>query len=74
MDYRSALALLAVGVLLLRFFIKHFFSVRRHSGLPFPPGPTPRPIIGNLHDLPTRHPWLTYTDWGLRYGECPNRG
>ncbi|KAJ7837671.1 cytochrome P450 [Mycena olivaceomarginata] len=69
MDYRSALALLAVGVLLLRFFIKHFFSVRRHSGLPFPPGPTPRPIIGNLHDLPTRHPWLTYTDWGLRYGD-----
>ncbi|KAF7362823.1 O-methylsterigmatocystin oxidoreductase [Mycena venus] len=69
MDYRITLVLFAVCVLLLRFFAKHFFSVRRHPGLPFPPGPTPRPIVGNLPDLPTRHPWLTYTDWGLRYGD-----
>ncbi|KAJ7250828.1 cytochrome P450, partial [Mycena haematopus] len=33
-----------------------------------PPGPSPHPLIGNVRDLPTKLPWLTYTEWGLQYG------
>ncbi|KAJ6585088.1 cytochrome P450 [Mycena capillaripes] len=39
------------------------------SQLPFPPGPRPRFITGNLHDIPTDRAWLTYTEWGKQYGE-----
>ncbi|KAJ7928088.1 cytochrome P450 [Mycena leptocephala] len=39
------------------------------SQLPFPPGPKPRFITGNLRDIPTELPWLTYTEWGKQYGE-----
>ncbi|KAJ7505167.1 cytochrome P450 [Mycena galericulata] len=42
---------------------------RENSQLPFPPGPKPRLLTGNLYDIPTRFPWLTYTKWGKRYGE-----
>jgi hypothetical protein len=38
------------------------------SQLPFPPGPKPRFITGNLRDIPTELPWLTYTEWGKQYG------
>jgi hypothetical protein len=38
------------------------------SQLPFPPGPKPRFITGNLQDIPTDLPWLTYTEWGKQYG------
>ncbi|KAJ7505253.1 cytochrome P450 [Mycena galericulata] len=38
-------------------------------GLPFPPGPKPRFLSGNLHDIPTKLPWLTYTEWKQRYGD-----
>ncbi|KAF7346399.1 O-methylsterigmatocystin oxidoreductase [Mycena sanguinolenta] len=66
MNYNS-LALLALAIILLRFFQKFLGSwLRRH--LPFPPGPSPYPLIGNLCDLPTKLPWLTYTEWGVQYG------
>ncbi|KAJ7147104.1 cytochrome P450 [Mycena crocata] len=39
------------------------------SRLPFPPGPEPGFLTGNLRDIPTELPWLTYTEWGKRYGE-----
>ncbi|KAJ7928115.1 cytochrome P450 [Mycena leptocephala] len=65
MDYRSSLALFALVILLLKFFSKKIWQ--RSSDLPFPPGPSPRPVIGN--ELPTKLPWLTYTEWGLQYGD-----
>ncbi|KAF8158927.1 hypothetical protein K438DRAFT_1450456, partial [Mycena galopus ATCC 62051] len=36
---------------------------------PLPPGPKPMFIMGNLHDIPKEVPWITYTEWGKRYGE-----
>ena len=38
------------------------------SGSPYPPGPRPYPIIGNLCDIPTVQPWVTYTEWQKEYG------
>ncbi|KAF7346390.1 O-methylsterigmatocystin oxidoreductase [Mycena sanguinolenta] len=66
MNY-SSLALLALAIGLLIFFQK-FLSSRQHQHLSFPPGPLAFPLIGNLRDLPTKLPWLTYADWGAQYG------
>lgn len=38
-------------------------------GFPYPPGPRPHAIIGNLRDFPTTQPWVTYTQWKKEYGE-----
>ncbi|KAH9837060.1 cytochrome P450 [Rhodofomes roseus] len=42
--------------------------VRRRRQPPLPPGPTPRWWSGNLHQLPSSHPWKTYAEWGHLYG------
>ncbi|KAJ7811371.1 cytochrome P450 [Mycena leptocephala] len=65
MDYRSSLALCALIIVLFKFFSKRLWQ--RSSDLPFPPGPSPRPVIGNARELPTKLPWLTYKEWGLQY-------
>ncbi|KAH7910245.1 cytochrome P450 [Hygrophoropsis aurantiaca] len=39
------------------------------SELPFPPGPPQLPLLGNLLDINTAEPWITYTSWREKYGE-----
>ncbi|KAI0291060.1 cytochrome P450 [Multifurca ochricompacta] len=42
---------------------------RRTTGLvPYPPGPPPLPVIGNLFDIPKEFSWLTYTELSKKYG------
>ncbi|KAF7323866.1 O-methylsterigmatocystin oxidoreductase [Mycena kentingensis (nom. inval.)] len=38
-------------------------------GLPYPPGPKPKFLIGNMLDIPQTLPWLTYADWAKQYGD-----
>ncbi|KAG6879997.1 hypothetical protein C0992_008204 [Termitomyces sp. T32_za158] len=40
---------------------------RGHGTLP--PGPKGYPLIGNLLDMPTRQEWVTFGEWGERYGK-----
>lgn len=46
----AALATVALGVLVL-YVIKALFTRKRPAG-PLPPGPRPKPILGNISDLP----------------------
>jgi hypothetical protein len=46
-----------------------FRDYRRRRGLPYPPGPPSRPIIGNLLDIPKDEPWTVYTDLSKKYGK-----
>ena len=38
------------------------------SNLPFPPGPKPKFLTGNLDVVPKSYPWLAYTALGKEYG------
>jgi hypothetical protein len=47
-----------------------FRDRKKRGGLPYPPGPPSRPIIGNLLDIPADTPWNVYADMSKKYGRC----
>jgi hypothetical protein len=50
------------------YLLNAFRDHRRRRGLPYPPGPPPWPIIGNLFDVPKKAPWIGYADMSKKYG------
>ncbi|TFY62807.1 hypothetical protein EVG20_g6561 [Dentipellis fragilis] len=42
---------------------------RRTNRLPFAPGPPTRLLLGNILHIPTRDPWLKFTEWRKQYGD-----
>ncbi len=55
----------AVSFLLLRAYVK---SKQYPRHLPLPPGPKPKPILGNALDIPLSKQWLTFQRWAAEYG------
>jgi len=43
--------------------------VRRSPSPPFPPGPRPDPLIGNILQMGSRDLKLLFKQWGKEYGE-----
>jgi hypothetical protein len=56
------------AVLLFIATIRAIRDHRRRGGLPYPPGPRPFPIIGNLLDIPKEFSWLAYTQFSKKHG------
>ena len=42
---------------------------RRRKGLPYPPGPRPLPLIGNLFDIPKQFSWITFAEHSKKHGK-----
>lgn len=57
------LCLACVGVYLLKQVLN------KKNPAPYPPGPSGWPLIGNVLDMPHIKPWLTFTEWGKKYGD-----
>jgi hypothetical protein len=66
MDVSSTSNLVALGVVALLAWDR----LRTKNPLPLAPGPKPKPLIGNLLDIPapTEKAWLTYREWAQQYG------
>jgi hypothetical protein len=45
---------------------------QKRRRLPYPPGPRPLPIIGNLLDIPRESSWLAYTPFAKKHGTSYN--
>jgi hypothetical protein len=56
------------AVLLFLATIRAIRDYRRRGGLPYPPGPRPLPIVGNVFDIPKHSSWLAYSKFSKIYG------
>ena len=61
-------ALDCLAILLFLYLLDHLRDRRRRGGLPYPPGPSTRPVIGNLLDIPKDLSWRMYADMSNKYG------
>ena len=64
----------ALDILVLVISIAAFIAIRDYQtrrGLPYPPGPRPLPLIGNLLDIPKESSWLAYTQLSRKHGMIP---
>lgn len=63
-----ALAVLFIAAILLLYKYSRNQRAANPKCLPYPPGPPPLPLIGNLLDMPTEYDWLAYSEWAKSYG------
>ncbi|KAK7035675.1 cytochrome P450 [Favolaschia claudopus] len=59
---------LAVGVLAISLTIWLRLYYSRKKKMPLPPSPKGYPLVGNVFDMPPSQSWITFAEWGKKYG------
>lgn len=75
MYFTSTLRSIALATLAISLLVAYRFIQRRRRNplcLPYPPGPKPLPLLGNIFNLPSEYIYKVFTDWGRELGECPH--
>lgn len=62
----SAAVFAGLAALVALFFFIH--SLKPRSSTPYPPGPKPVPVLGNIRDLTSKELWLTAKKWAGEFG------
>jgi hypothetical protein len=59
-----------LDILLLVFLVAAILGIRiyQRGRLPYPPGPRPLPLVGNLFDIPKEFSWLSYAQLSKKHG------
>lgn len=57
-----------VVIIVLGFLVGYGLSKVGRRPPDFPPGPATLPIIGNLHQLPSKDAYLQFEEWAREYG------
>jgi len=64
-------ALLATSSSVIGYYVlkSYLAKPKPPRGVPYPPGPTPLPVLGNALAVDVSAPWVTYKKWGSQYGK-----
>ena len=66
--FMDQLNILGTSMVLLLVAALHWALTRpKRSEYPYPPGPKPKSLLGNLLDIPARNMSKVYVEWGKRY-------
>nr|XP_009936501.1 PREDICTED: cytochrome P450 2K4-like [Opisthocomus hoazin] len=68
MDWVSLVPVGLLFILILLLILKRQHVWKSHARANFPPGPRPLPIIGNLHMMDLKRPYLTMLELSKTYG------
>jgi hypothetical protein len=60
----AVLSLAAVAASTVAFVL---LQSQKRGQYPLPPGPKPKPFVGNIFDMPTGKTWVKYLEWSKEY-------